>query len=941
MKTSFKKFLSIFLAALMLVSVVSVMGVSAAETGKAKTGGYTVVLDASNSGVDAVEWKAWTWADGSDGYWAEAHGTNNSDITFDSLEKNIIFACFQWGTGTPDAFWTGKIAQSGNMTVDGSLFTVTSASGSVQGSWSGTPTEGGSGGGEQGGGEQGGYNPGPGQGPHTVVLDASGVDTGYVDWRAWTWADDSEGYWVGAEGTTAADITYTGLEDNVVFAYFTAGSGDGWEGKIGQTTDLRVEGTTFTVFTAEAGDGGVTGEWSGEIDVPTDPEPTTTPEPITDPEPTTTPEPSETVAPTTAVPVTQPVTAAPETTPFPTDPTSADENENLYVSAKSNLDTTGSRVKINGNTVTVTYYLKSFEKLDDGEFTVYYDSSKLNLSPTYNTKDSMFTVIKGATYNLNYAPSTAKFNFSGTNGAFDFTNGGVLVNLVFTRKSSTTAGTAYVYLNMIDLDSKNTNYVDNSVIKNDNVEISQVISEVAVTEPKDADVATDAAPNLVINASSNISDEVQKIVCDKAHAKVTYRMTLADLLAYGKGVVTYDGSKLALEAKYNNQSSMFTTLNTQTIYNLNAASDTMMFSFTSVDPETQTGTYDFRGGGDVISLTFTVKAGATGEADVYLDLMDLGSISTDYISGGTKAPAADNIISNIVIAPEVPTTSATQEPTIPIATETSDTDPTPDPYATTAPEATTNPVVEPTTAPVTTAPATQTPTVAPQPVKPTQAPTIAPSKVNFSKNPDEKSAINALAKAKSDADPKGSVFNKLKAKVSKTTKKSNKLTWNKVKGAKKYIVMGNKCGKTNGKFNAFKKLKTTTGKSFTQKDLKKGTYYKYVVLAVNSKGKVISASKVIHVATKGGKVTNYKSLKVKKAKFTLKKGKTAKIKITKKVKMTKGKVKNHRKIKYESANTKIATVSASGKIKAKKKGTTYVYAYAQNGVFKKIKVKVK
>jgi uncharacterized protein YjdB len=57
--------------------------------------------------------------------------------------------------------------------------------------------------------------------------------------------------------------------------------------------------------------------------------------------------------------------------------------------------------------------------------------------------------------------------------------------------------------------------------------------------------------------------------------------------------------------------------------------------------------------------------------------------------------------------------------------------------------------------------------------------------------------------------------------------------------------------------------------------------------------------------------------------------------------MAKGKVKNHRKIKYESANTKIATVSASGKIKAKKKGTTYVYAYAQNGVFKKIKVKVK
>ena len=305
------------------------------------------------------------------------------------------------------------------------------------------------------------------------------------------------------------------------------------------------------------------------------------------------------------------------------------------------------------------------------------------------------------------------------------------------------------------------------------------------------------------------------------------------------------------------------------------------------------------------------------------------------------------------IEPEQPTTVAPEETTVaPEETTVAPEETTVAPEETTvAPEETTV-APEPTTeAPEPTTVAPQPTTVAPQPTtaepttaeptKATQAPTIAPSKVDFNKPVDEASAVNAISKAKSDGDPKGSKFSGLKAKVAKTTKNSNKVTWNKVSGAKKYIVMGNKCGKTNGKFNAFKKLKTTTGKSFTQKDLKKGTYYKYVVLAVNSKGKVISASKVIHVATKGGKVTNYKSLKVKKAKFTLKKGKTAKIKITKKVKMTKGKVKNHRKIKYESANTKIATVSASGKIKAKKKGTTYIYAYAQNGVFKKIKVKVK
>ncbi|MBQ3369594.1 MAG: Ig-like domain-containing protein [Mogibacterium sp.] len=44
---------------------------------------------------------------------------------------------------------------------------------------------------------------------------------------------------------------------------------------------------------------------------------------------------------------------------------------------------------------------------------------------------------------------------------------------------------------------------------------------------------------------------------------------------------------------------------------------------------------------------------------------------------------------------------------------------------------------------------------------------------------------------------------------------------------------------------------------------------------------------------------------------------------------------------YASNKSAIATVSSKGVIKAKKKGTCYVYAYAQNGVYKRIKVVVK
>ena len=55
----------------------------------------------------------------------------------------------------------------------------------------------------------------------------------------------------------------------------------------------------------------------------------------------------------------------------------------------------------------------------------------------------------------------------------------------------------------------------------------------------------------------------------------------------------------------------------------------------------------------------------------------------------------------------------------------------------------------------------------------------------------------------------------------------------------------------------------------------------------------------------------------------------------------KSKIKKVLGMRYESTNTKVATVSSKGVIKGVKKGTCYVYAYAQNGIAKKIKVTVK
>ena len=53
-----------------------------------------------------------------------------------------------------------------------------------------------------------------------------------------------------------------------------------------------------------------------------------------------------------------------------------------------------------------------------------------------------------------------------------------------------------------------------------------------------------------------------------------------------------------------------------------------------------------------------------------------------------------------------------------------------------------------------------------------------------------------------------------------------------------------------------------------------------------------------------------------------------------------GPVDIHRKICYSSSNPDIATVDKNGLIKAKRKGKCSVYAYAQNGVYKEVKVTV-
>lgn len=101
----------------------------------------------------------------------------------------------------------------------------------------------------------------------------------------------------------------------------------------------------------------------------------------------------------------------------------------------------------------------------------------------------------------------------------------------------------------------------------------------------------------------------------------------------------------------------------------------------------------------------------------------------------------------------------------------------------------------------------------------------------------------------------------------------------------------------------------------------------------------IAASKTIHVTTKGDKNGNAKAVKVNKGKVSIKKGKTWQIRASE-IKESKP-LRHHREVCFESSRPQAVSVSKKGVIKAKKKGKCTIFAYAQSGVYRKIRVTVK
>lgn len=222
-----------------------------------------------------------------------------------------------------------------------------------------------------------------------------------------------------------------------------------------------------------------------------------------------------------------------------------------------------------------------------------------------------------------------------------------------------------------------------------------------------------------------------------------------------------------------------------------------------------------------------------------------------------------------------------------------------------------------TTSPETT-PSTEVPYVT-NPVTTEPAETVSPEKT-----------IEKQLKA-DNKDLKKSSYAPLKLKAVKMSKTSVKLKW--AKKGTKYLVYGGIVSKKA------KLLGTTSKTTFTAKKLKKNKTYKFFVAAC--KNSITSISKNVFISTKGKKFNYVKKITLAKKTVKLKAKKTYKIKAKEVLKYKNRKLKRYRKLSFESSNKKIANVTSKGKIKAKKKGTAYIYVYAQNGAFAKVKVRVK
>jgi hypothetical protein len=165
--------------------------------------------------------------------------------------------------------------------------------------------------------------------------------------------------------------------------------------------------------------------------------------------------------------------------------------------------------------------------------------------------------------------------------------------------------------------------------------------------------------------------------------------------------------------------------------------------------------------------------------------------------------------------------------------------------------------------------------------------------------------------------------------------------WGKMKKAAGYVVY-----RYDPSEKKYRKISTRTGRSnrvYTDTNVVAGTVYKYKVAALTgnkTKKKVGNKSYAVSAVTLHPKYENVFKIALNKVSLKGKKGGSATLRAT--LTTEQGKTVLSSGVRWHSMNKKIATVSSKGKVTFKKKGTTYVYAKAHDGMnSRKVKVTVR
>lgn len=195
--------------------------------------------------------------------------------------------------------------------------------------------------------------------------------------------------------------------------------------------------------------------------------------------------------------------------------------------------------------------------------------------------------------------------------------------------------------------------------------------------------------------------------------------------------------------------------------------------------------------------------------------------------------------------------------------------------------------------------------------------------------------------------------NYLNKKLKVTVSTNIKVTWGQVPTADGYDIFVVKCKGTS--LNSMKKpTKTVKGNTtfstsvskVSGKKVSNTDAYKLMVKAyrnINGSKVYIGNSYQLHVTgNKNKKYTNPKSVSVNRKNIVLTEKSSYALSTTVNKANKNKKLLNHvSKVRYWSTNTKVAKVSGTGVVTAKKSGTCDVYVIAENGVKTKVKIIVK